>query len=152
MCSERLQLCLAISVSELSYVFSERLAYLIWTDSQVMEDEQVFGALTPKWMFPSCWHANVTPDHKRIQPGKNELRGRNPLSDALLSILVDSELLRHFNIIISMQRNEQTVALRHPRVREHGGFWLKTVPLHRNVSPAGKRAHLGYMITESLVL
>lgn len=33
------QLCLAISVSELSHVFAKRLAYLIWTDSQVMEDE-----------------------------------------------------------------------------------------------------------------
>lgn len=32
-CVERLQLCLAISVSELSYVSAKRVAYLIWTDS-----------------------------------------------------------------------------------------------------------------------
>lgn len=38
-CKGQLQLCLAITVSELSYASAGRVAYLIWTESQVMEDE-----------------------------------------------------------------------------------------------------------------
>lgn len=125
-CAERLQLCLAISVSKLSYVLVKRVAYLTWTDSS--NGRRALGKPNRLWCFNSemdiflCWHANMTPDHTRILlifPGCDEE------SALFQKICFQSEFVRNSNgiliSIILMQRNS-----RPHRVWEHGGFSLET--------------------------
>ncbi len=117
---EWLQLCLAISVSEHSYEFAKRVAYLIWTEPQVMEDERResqtgFSVLTL-----------ITKEFSSFFPGRNKVNC--PLWDNLLSISIHSRIKCDLDIITSMQINSKvaTIALRHLQVCEYASFPLKT--------------------------